>query len=317
MDWLKGLNQKMVDFQAKAKTKLVFGRPYKLVIDPGNICNLECPFCPTGQKRGSMKRGFLSLEDFKRILGQFPLARQVNLFNWGEPFLNPDIFGMVMEAKKRKIFVQIHSNLNHFSPEMARQLVESRLDLLVISLDGASQESYERYRRKGDFNRVIENIRLIEKTKNELGKDRPFIEWKFLINRFNEAEKEKAVEMAKELGVKLKFDFMDMPKEAMDDWLPRQQENSHYDLKTHEPKTNPYFCYMLWQVPSINFDGKVFPCCILFDDKDAVGNLLEQDFDEIWNGEKMKAMRHYIATGEGDCQACRNCGFNPWQEGNK
>ena len=70
------------------KTKLK-SKPYKLVLDPTNACNLGCPLCPTGLGASSRKKGVLKIEQFLEIIDQFKdFVIEVHLYNWGEPTMN-------------------------------------------------------------------------------------------------------------------------------------------------------------------------------------------------------------------------------------
>ena len=131
--------------------------PYRYYIDPTNLCNLRCPLCPTGRMELQRPRGRMNLEDFKRIVDQIaPYAYYVELYNWGEPFLHPQIFDMIRYASERKISVQLSSNLNYFNEEMAEQAVASGLTRLLVSVDGATQETYEKYRCGGRLEVVLQ-----------------------------------------------------------------------------------------------------------------------------------------------------------------
>ena len=70
-----------------------------------------------------------------------------------------------------------------------------------MSLDGASGETYETYRRRGKFDLVCDNLRRIVLEKQRLGQTYPLTTWQFLVFRFNEHEQEKARAMVAEMGV--------------------------------------------------------------------------------------------------------------------
>ena len=71
--------------------------PFVLNVEPGNICNLKCPLCPTGRGDYSLAKGFLTLKKFKNIFDQFKgKLKTVNLYSWGEPLLNPEFFSSTL-----------------------------------------------------------------------------------------------------------------------------------------------------------------------------------------------------------------------------
>ncbi len=142
--------------------KTIFTFPASLTICPGNVCNLNCVLCPTGQNDGGRKKGLLSLELFKKVMDECgPYLWEVDLYNWGEPFLNRKLFEMVRYSKIYKVKVGISTNLNHFNDTICSELVLSGVDKVIVSLDGASQESVSQYQVGSDFSKVMANIKKI------------------------------------------------------------------------------------------------------------------------------------------------------------
>lgn len=89
------------------------GRPYMLVIDPLNVCNLRCPLCPTGNGTLPLKNGKMQRARFEELIDELaPHAVKVMLYNWGEPFLHHDIIPMIRHAHRRRISTALSTNLN-------------------------------------------------------------------------------------------------------------------------------------------------------------------------------------------------------------
>ena len=87
----------------KNKAAVVHYYPTKISIETGNICNLRCPLCPTNSDDNkNVEKGLLSLENFKVIFDKIsPFVKTIDLFNWGEPFLNKDIGEIIKYAKMK------------------------------------------------------------------------------------------------------------------------------------------------------------------------------------------------------------------------
>jgi hypothetical protein len=155
----------------------VRGRPYILFLDPCNVCNLRCPLCPTGMKKLGRSQGMMSLDCFKRYLDpHVPYLFEVNCHNWGESLINEDIFDMIAHAQSRNVGTNMSSNLAIAQDHHLDGLIESGLEHLTVSVDGADQASYAQYRVRGHFDRVVENMaRLVEK-RGRKGRG-PYIEW--------------------------------------------------------------------------------------------------------------------------------------------
>jgi radical SAM protein with 4Fe4S-binding SPASM domain len=274
--------------------------PRLIFIDPINICQLKCPLCPGGTETMNYERKAMSIETFRTIVDKIPFIKGIGLLNWGEPFLNQDIFKMIRFATERHIKVWTHSNFNFLkNDDFFIDIVQSGLDWLAISLDGASQESYSKYRAGGDFGLVITNIKKLVEAKSKLKREKPDIIWKFVVNRFNEHEIDKAKIMANDL--KIKFSIMQMgladdlpdfnPESTIDErkkyWLPKEKKYIRrcYSGEYKYPLF-PNICSQLFYQLVVAPDGKVFPCCWLADKENVFGDLLSDSFEHIWNNEK-------------------------------
>ena len=115
--------------------------------------------------------------------------------------MNQRIHEYIEYAHKQKIATIISSNLNKpLTPEMSEQVVRSGLDVMIVSLDGVTQDVYEIYRVTGHLDRVLDNLRLLDETKRRLGSKTPYIEWQFIVMKQNEHQMDKARALAGTLG---------------------------------------------------------------------------------------------------------------------
>ena len=88
------------------KTKLI-SKPYRVIIDPTNACNLGCPLCPTGLGASERGKKILKFEDFKKIVDEIKdYCIEIHLYNWGEPTLNKYLVEMLQYAKLKKNMVK-------------------------------------------------------------------------------------------------------------------------------------------------------------------------------------------------------------------
>jgi MoaA/NifB/PqqE/SkfB family radical SAM enzyme len=149
--------------QNKNNTKLI-SKPYRIIIDPTNACNLGCPLCPTGLGASERKKGILKLEDFKNVVDQVKdYCIEIHLYNWGEPTLNKHLVDMLIYATSRNLWSRISTNLSlDYKENFLEDLVRSGLSLLHVDIDGLDQEVYEKYRRKGNLKTVIKNLTKIK-----------------------------------------------------------------------------------------------------------------------------------------------------------
>ncbi len=306
----------------KLNWKTAVGYPSILMVEPTNLCNLKCPLCPTGNGSLTAPRGFMAFEDFKKIIdetGKYLL--NLTLWNYGEPFLNKDIYKMIKYAREKNIFVRISTNGHFFQKEENIQsLLESDLDYLIVSLDGASQETFSKYRKNGNFEKVIENIHKISEERKRQNRKSPHIEIQFIIMKHNEHEVQKMKELAKTLNVdrvKLKTVNIEMDlskdvKETMKEYLPKSENLSRYKKNgnTLKRKGMKQSCKRLWLSSVINWDGSVVPCCYDPNRRHELGNCLELGFKVVWNNQKYANFRTAIMQNKAAIEMCRNCTGN-------
>lgn len=183
----------------------ISSNPIELLIDPSNGCQLRCPGCVHSSNKScadlfDWPRLTLPFERYSDFLDRFGIfASAAALYNYGEPLLHKKFAEMVRLAKQYLLFTMTSTN---FSLKCdIENLVLSGLDCLLLSIDGASQETYQQYRRRGNFEIIIDNIAKIVEAKKRLGKDKPYLVWLYLTFEHNVEEIDQAIEMAEQLGM--------------------------------------------------------------------------------------------------------------------
>ena len=298
-------------------------RPLKITFDPTNVCQLRCPLCPTGIQTPNREATRASLEAFTRLIddvGDYVFF--MDLFNWGEPLLNKHLTEFIEVAKKKRISTTISTNLSlRMSDDRLRELIKSGLNHMIVSLDGATPETAGLYRRKGDFNLVIENMRRIVQLKRELGSQTPYIIWRFLLFRFNEHELSYATRLAAEIGVDRftvapafldegDFEIPDSDRQLMKTWVPTDPRMSWYDpeesadmeagklQKKGSLGQKRARCDWHYTSTAINADGSVAPCCAMFYKKDDFGKISASEdggYMNVVNNSKFVDIRNHFA----------------------
>jgi len=306
--------------------KIVRSRPYLLYLDPVSYCNLECPFCETGKRRGSREAAKLPLDNFKKVIDELgDYIFDLTLYNWGEPLLNKDLPEMIQYAKKYSIFTQLSSNLSiTLKEEQISKLISSGLDLLICSIDGASQKTYEKYRVGGNFELVIKNIKLFNKLKKELNKKNPYLLWRFFVFRHNEHEIEIAKKLARELNIEIKFARPYIGDSAKtDEWVSTIEPYSNnvvskgdqtvgntdkiLNKKGTLQKNNYNNCGWLWSTMVVNSNYSISPCCGIHLEKNDFGKL-EYPVEDFWNNKNYKIARESFSNKAVDKEViCTRC----------
>jgi MoaA/NifB/PqqE/SkfB family radical SAM enzyme len=312
----KAWNYALVKAGRGLRAGRALGMPYRYHIDPINVCNLQCPVCPTGIGVLGRPRGKIDVNAYRDLVDQIaPYAYVLELFEWGEPFLHPQIFDLIRYAQQARISVRLSSNLNHFDAGMAVELVESGLDRLIVAVDGATQETYERYRRGGHVERVFSNMELIVKEKRRQNGSRPFIMVRMLVHRHNaheiDALKQKAGELGADTFATGEFYVDTSDNRQVEEWASRDPRFTSYDWAAGPPE-NKWHCADLWESMHISWDGGATPCCWVHDKKNDLDNVLQRPIAQVWNGAAYVSSRRVHARGkprdgavETICTRCR------------
>lgn len=231
----------------------------------------------------------------------------------GEPYLNSDFLKMVSFANENGIYTVTSTNAHFLDESQAKATVLSRLDELIISVDGSQQDSYAKYRVGGQFEKVLEGTKNILKEKSRQKSSFPHVVWQFVVFKHNEKEVEEIKRMGKELGVnevRIKtaqiYDF-----ENSTEWIPETEVYSRYEksaegnYRIKNKLLNQ--CWRMWQGCVITWDGKVVPCCFDKDAKHQLGDLKNQSFKDIWFSAEYNNFRRSILKGRNQIDICNNC----------
>jgi radical SAM protein with 4Fe4S-binding SPASM domain len=239
----------------------------------------------------------------------------------GEPFIHPSFLDLVKVASDARVYTATSTNGHFLNESVAKKVVESGLDRLIISLDGTSQETYEKYRIGGSLSKVMEGTKNVVKWKKKLGSSKPHIIFQFLIVRHNEHQIEEVKKLADTAGaneVKLKtaqiYDY-----EKGSPLMPSHEKYSRYkknkDGSYSIKNTLGNSCWRMWHSCVITWDGKVVPCCFDKDAEFVLGEVEKEDFARLWKNDSYKNFRKTLLTSRSQIEMCKNCseGSQVWQ----
>jgi radical SAM protein with 4Fe4S-binding SPASM domain len=300
---------------------LQLGLPVFISIEPTTSCNLRCPQCPSGLREFTRPTGMLQDKLFESIIFQtMKYLHSLTFYFQGEPYLNPDFLKMVSFASKNNIYTITSTNAHYLNEENARQTILSGLDKLIISVDGITQEVYEKYRQGGQITKVFEGTKEILKQKKILKSKTPHVVWQFVVFKTNEHQISDVKKIAKDLGVnevKIKtaqiYDF-----EGGHNLIPENDKYTRYK-KDDSGKfiiKNKLLnqCWRMWQGCVVTWDGSIVPCCFDKDAKYKLGQLKSESFDSIWFSDEYNKFRKSILKSRNQIDICNNCteGTSVW-----
>jgi radical SAM protein with 4Fe4S-binding SPASM domain len=292
---------------------IVWGMPTSYSIEPTNHCNLKCPECPSGL--GSLTRplGSLQLEDFKKLVDEIKhTGFYVQLFFQGEPYINKNLPQMIEYAQMNNVYISISTNGHFIKENNVDYMLANAPDKLIFSVDGLDEKSYQNYRVGGTFKQADDGLRAIVNMKKILGKNKPFVEFQFIVMKQNEHQMNDVLEYGKVVGVdKVVFKTMQISSyENALKFLPTNKKYKRYsvDNGTYRIKNGiKNHCFALWRTSVITWDGRVVPCCF---DKDAefeLGIVNGRSFSDVWKSDDYKEFRSRVLGDRKSVSICTNC----------
>ncbi|MDO9153381.1 MAG: radical SAM/SPASM domain-containing protein [Paludibacter sp.] len=287
--------------------------PAFVSVEPNNFCQLHCPECPVGI-RTIGKTNRISENIFKKTIDELKKKLLHVIFYFqGEPLLNKNLPTMIEYAHKAGIFTSTSTNAQALTLNNAKEIVASGLDKIIISMDGATQGVYEKYRIGGSLQKAIDGVGFINQWKKQLHSPTPWVEIQFIVFKTNEHQLDEMKLLAKEL----KADKLVFKTAQLYDF-----ENGH-ELMTSihkysrykKTKTDKYEikntlknrCWRLWSGAVISAEEDVLPCCFDKEAEFSFGNLKENSFQTIWHNEKAVRFRTSILQNRKQHEMCRNC----------
>jgi len=299
----------------KAKTvlhapKTYLSPPNFVQIESTTKCNMKCKQCI----RGLGDNYDMSFELYKSIVDQLNCTRfgtqHVDLTGVGEPLLNPYLISMVEYAKKKSFRVSFTSNFMLMNQSKAIDVINSGVDYLYISVDGANKDTYEKIRVGANYEELISNIEHFMEVKRELNTIKPSLRFYVALQDDNVKEIQDIIELASRLGINLvNFNRLVIPgKEhwtieipVMNIWknLPDNKVIGRraIPLRIYQPCVALKGCF-------ITYDGKILPCnniTQMISRKEYgsfyFGDLTEKNLYDIWFSSDYRKFRVNLTRG--------------------
>jgi MoaA/NifB/PqqE/SkfB family radical SAM enzyme len=176
----------------------------KVYVEPTNLCNLDCVTCM--RYNWDENLGRMSEDTFQNILaGLQALAEKPTVFfgGLGEPLFHPRTVEWIAQAKAAGCKVELITNGTTLTPRRSRQLIEAELDVIWLSLDGATPESYADVRLGAELPKVIENIQTLRRMRPGGHWPRPVIGVAFVAMKRNIQDLPEIIRIGRSVGAKL------------------------------------------------------------------------------------------------------------------
>ena len=270
--------------------------PVEYIVETTAKCNLYCPMCP--RETHPQPKADMADEVFERLVGEAgDSAEHMMLIGLGEPFMDPHIFERIELCHRHSISTLLSTNGTLLDERCAVRILDSPLEQITLSFDGARKETFEFYRKGAKFEKVRDNFVRLARMKHER-RSRLQVVVQMVVMEGNRAEVDDFMRFWKAVPgidqVRIKEDETNLMRpdagHAAGDWK--------------------HACHYLWRGPMyVKQNGDVYPCCQSYMlDGAPVGKIGEQSLADIWNSEAMQEMRRLHAAGRaGEIDICSRC----------
>tara|TARA_Y100000590_G_C15729423_1_gene1016425 strand:- start:1482 stop:2570 length:1089 start_codon:yes stop_codon:yes gene_type:complete len=316
------LNYSEVDTIEKELEILRDKSPTLFNIETTNYCNMKCVMCP---RTTTMQRKNIWINDdlFEDMLSNIKVykdeelnkfwewlekdakfdhketsengfyfsvvSRCLILHGYGEPFLDKYLIKRLKACKKRNIPTYFSCTPATMTVDKAVEAMENGLTVLKFSLDAMDDEKIKEIRgKKANYNESIEKIFKLIEIKKKRGLKTLLVPCMIAFNREEES-------------IKLHKEFLNFWKNEDVYAYVKSQDNRWYFEKNKDLKNMSHYakqyCEFPWTSTTVMAEGNVVPCTQISNNEIVLGNVKENNLEDIWNGKKYDELRKMHITG--------------------
>jgi radical SAM protein with 4Fe4S-binding SPASM domain len=267
--------------------------PVEYIVETTAKCNIYCPMCP--RETHPQPKADMEPQVFERLVADAQTsAEHMMLIGLGEPLLDRNIFDRIAYCERHGISTLLSTNGTLLDETAAKKLLDSPLEHITLSFDGATKETFERFRKGARFEKVRDNFVRFARMKHE-----------------RKSRLQIVVQMVRMPGNAHEVEafrnyWQDLP--GVDQVRVKEDETN---LVTAEARTDQgRRCHYLWRGPMyVKQDGRVYPCCQSYMlDGEAVGDLRQESLPQIFNSSSMQELRTLHAAGRSaEIDMCARC----------
>jgi radical SAM protein with 4Fe4S-binding SPASM domain len=224
-------------------------------------------------------------------------AEHMMLIGLGEPLIDEKIFDRIEFCERHKISTLLSTNGVLLDEQMSAKLLDTPLEHVTLSFDGATKESYEFYRKGARFERVRDNFVAFARMKHERKSKTQVVV--------------QMVRMERNAGEVEDFKRFWSAVPGVDEVRVKEDEtNVLATTSGHDGGDWKHPCHYLWRGPMyVKHNGDVYPCCQSYMlDGAPVGRVGRESLEQIWNGPELQRMRQlHVAGRAGEIDICAHC----------
>ena len=328
-----------------ARDSVAEAPPVCLYLEVTNRCNLLCETCPRTFEALEPPAD-MGMELFRRIVDQVPNVARVVLHGVGEPMLVKHLPDMIRYLKARGTHVLFNTNGTLLSPRKHREIIDTGLDELRVSLDAAEAATFLKVRGKDMFDRIVRNVSTFTNLQAATGATKPVVSLWLTGLKETVDQLPEFVRLAARIGVRevhlqrLVFDDQGFGMARPDSSLFEQTRAGEeaviadataigldlgvtldasgatepgLSLKRTADDKPWATCRRPWSLMYFTAHGRALPCCIApFSARGyenyTLGDATQQTLREIWNSPAYQGFRNALVS-DAPPKPCQGCGL--------
>jgi len=301
------------------------GNTYPIHIQIGltSYCNHRCLFCYASSiAEDSSKTDIIDSDALLHFLqdAKDKGLKAVTIVGAGEPLLHPNVTDILYGIHRIGLDIGIYTNGSKLKGEIAKAVLAT-CTFVRISINAASSDEHERVHSvKGQFEGIVENVRDLARIKQENNQSFPTIGAQFVFFKDNYGSMQDAAKLWKEVGIDYiafkpligsddhnsyngkaepvndALNVIKHMKMALSEETERFKVYGKYEQYEHTKLKERLYkvCYGHNIDTNLLSDGNLTLCCNLFSEEWYLGNIYEESFDDIWDGERRKRIVNSI-----------------------
>lgn len=275
--------------------------PIKAQFEVTQKCNFDCYYC---YEKSLRTRKDMTLEEIKRAIDILDdLGVAFIELTGGEPLVRKEILEILKYINSKNFIISIITNGYNLTEEIAEELAKGQVFHIRLSLLAANENKCDELTKvKGSFQKTVNAARILKKYNIK------FVMTSVITNQ-NINEYDEYKELEKELGIKIGFGMnvaatltgfdevreYELKQSDVDDLEKYIIDNGKVDV------TREFICSGGKSKLAVDNQGNIIPCVKC---REVVGNILEDDFYEVWESDKLREVREQKLTRTDVCLKC-------------
>lgn len=276
--------------------------PVTVTMELVNRCNLSCVMCYTANHKG--KKFTLDLPTIKKLVaeGQQYGMPALLVGSGSEGLLYKDIREVIRSAKAAGVMdFFLITNGTLLTKDLSEFIIDHGVSRLLISLDAATPETFKKVRGKDELEKIERNINAFLELKKARKAELPVLRLSFCVQEVNKHEQQQFFD--KWRG---KVDYLDFQVLSDFSYVDEILQTGDVKQPARPNDSEKLFCHHPFGYLNIWSNGDITPCCVFYGKNLVMGNTATHTLKEVWNGDKMNALRDEFLTGRVN-KTCRTC----------